>query len=460
MKYNSAVGPGGKLSLWISMVLAMVFFSSCEPETNSLGTDILPSQDTIMVYTDSIFGLETRLVRSVPRMTSNRSQADETRNFYLGSTVDTIVGQTRADIVTEFSLTSLIDFGREPQIDSIVLSIYIDSFVGDTTRPVRLLIHEFQDSLRLDTNYYSDYDVTGKYNPVPLVDEWITPASNMLYEFEIDDQDFYNRMLDAASSPDSVFYFNPSFKDRFPGLYITTETVTDSGAFALVQLGYDLAGLSFKFYHDTIVEIAGDSIPMSTYRLDFNEVFAQKVNIFHHDYSGTYVENFLDDPNAVPPIAYVQGLAGVNTLVSLPDPADIFGDGDVAINSARLVFYVVPESQSGLGKSDLPEKLMIETKLSDDTFVPFYDEVIGTEQRFYGRLLQSNESSAFFEPVYYYNFNLGRHLQSVIAGEMENTDIYIFVENPESSEKIVKFWSNQSGQEKGLRLELIYTKLN
>ena len=39
--------------------------------------------------------------------------------------------------------------------------------------------------------YYSDYDLEGKYNPVPLVEKTIIPEDErQTYEFLIEDQDF------------------------------------------------------------------------------------------------------------------------------------------------------------------------------------------------------------------------------------------------------------------------------
>jgi hypothetical protein len=102
--------------------------------------------------------------------------------------------------------------------------------------------------------------------------------------------------------------------------------------------------------------------------------------------------------------------------------------------------------------------LMLDTKLSDGSYSPLYDHVINTSDEYYGKLTQTNEQSAFVDPLYYYSFNIGRHLQSVMAGEIENSDLIIYLNEPVSSSKIIKFWSNYSGQDGGLRLELIYTK--
>ncbi len=459
MRHRRLVGAAGNTLLTlIAVAFTGGLFHACDPENNNLGVDIFPSEDTITVYTDTITDLETRLVTSRPRMTSLTANASDTRTFFLGSMVDSITGHTKAEIVTEFSLSRFGDFGEDPFIDSLKLYLYIGDVVGDTTAGMHIMVHEFLDSLDMDSVYYSDYDVTGKYDTEPLVDEVIIPQPNTLYDFEINDPDLLNRIIEATSPEDSIFAFNSRMQRLFPGLYITSESVSEGGALAKLQMANVQAGLTFKYYHDTLVEIAADTISLSTYNLSFNQLFAQKVNIFKHDYTGTAIASYLDDPDAAPDVAYAQGMAGVNVKVSLPDIAAKLGEGDIAINAARIVFYVLPDSIIGIPETDYPQQLMMETRLEDGSYIPLYDRVIGTEQVLFGMLTQSNENSAFLDPVYFYTFNVARHLQEVVSGAIEKSDFYIFVDNPSTSNKIIKFWSNHSGHPGGLRLELIYTK--
>ncbi len=120
MRHRRLVGAAGKMVL---ALMAVAFtgglFHACDPENNNLGVDIFPSEDTITVYTDTITDLETRLVSSRPRMTSLTANASETRTFFLGSMVDSITGHTKAEIVTEFSLSRFGDFGEDPFIVSL-----------------------------------------------------------------------------------------------------------------------------------------------------------------------------------------------------------------------------------------------------------------------------------------------------------------------------------------------------
>ncbi len=445
--------------VFFSITLMGLLLIGCEPDKNTLGIDILPPQDGIVVYTDTITDFETMLVRSRPRITSI-NRGEENRTFLLGSMVDTITGLSKAEIVTEFSIEQFGDFGEDPFIDSLSLWLYVSDVIGDTAQEMHLRVYEFLDSLSMDSVYYSDYDVTGKYNPEPLVDEVFTPRAGELVRFDIDNQELLNKIIDATNPIDSTFAYNSYFQRIFNGLYITTEAVEEGGSFAKLQLSNDLAGMRFRYYHDSLSVAARDTIPLSTYYIGFNEVFAQKVNSFQHDFTGTALETLIDNPDAQPPITYAQGMAGVNVKISVPDLEEYVGTGQVALNAARLIFYVVPDSMSGISAEDYPQQLMMDSQLSDGTPVQLYDQVINTDAFQYGKLAHSKENSAFLEPLYYYSFDVGRHFQSVISGDIENNDLFIFVNNPATTIKTVKFWSNYSDREGSLKLELIYSKFD
>ncbi len=458
MKYKILALGSGKFRyfLFFTIVLSM-FLVSCEPDNNRLGVDIFPPSDTILVYTDTITDFQTRLISSKPRITSETFEtASKNRLFFLGSRVDDITGNVKAEIVTALTIVSAGVFADSTRIDSLILSLYVAEVEGDTTQEMNIQIYEFLDTLFYENDYYSDFDVTGKYDPDPLVDEIIIPKRNTYYEFDITDQDYINRVIAAAH--DTVFLYRSLFEDLFRGFYITTQKVNSGGALAKIQLANGLSGLKFRYLPDTISIDTAELSDYRSYSMVFNEYYAEKVNIFHHDYTGSELESLIDNPDAEPPIAYAQGLAGVNTKITIPNLEDYIGTGLTALNAANLVFYIVPDSVSGIPKEDYPDQLMMEVKLSDGTYQDIYDHVINSNTYYFGRLNKSNEVSAFLDPLYYYNFQVGRHLQSVISGELENGDLIIYVDKPETTSKVIKFWSNYSGQPGSLRLELIYTK--
>lgn len=457
MKKKFLVGDLLKMRHTIYATLLLVLVS-CEPENAKLGIDLFPPSDTILVYTDTIYNIEAKLVRSNPIFSSvNFGSPNSDRLFLLGALNDTITGSSTADIATQFTFTSLGNFGDDPTIvDSLKLLLYVKDVVGDTSQDMRIIVHELTESLSRNEVYYSDYDISGKYDPLPLVDEVISPVENTFYEFDITNVDFRDRIWQAIR--DSAFYTVDSLQNVFYGFYITSEVDENSNLMAKIGLANPISRLGFKYVHDSVSIDTVEADDWDWYSMNFNEYFSQKVNMFQHDYSGTALEDKIDNPTAVNPVLYVQGMAGVNTQLSIPEFESYLDSGGVSINSARLVFEVLPDSMSGIAANDYPQNLMMSGVSSDTTRVVIYDYLTTGGSSNFGRLIRSNSVSAFLNPLYMYRFNLGMHLQSILTGQIENTDLVLYMNDPVVSTDIIKLWSNDSDHKGSLRLELVYTK--
>lgn len=436
----------------------LVVIVSCEPENGRLGIDLFPPSDTILVYTDTIYDIEAKLVKSNPVFTSvNFGTPNSDRIFLLGALNDTITGLSRADIATQVTYTTLGNFGADPtKLDSLKMLLYCKDVVGDTSQDMRIMIYELTESLSAYQVYYSDYDITGKYDPVPLVDEVISPAENTFYEFDIPNVDLRDRIWQAIR--DSVFESVDSVKKEFYGFYITSEVDDNSNLMAKIGLANPISRFGFTYVHDSVAIDTVEIEDYSWYHMNFNEFYTQKVNMFHHDFSGTALEQKLDNPTAVTPVLYAQGMAGVNVQLSVPGFDKYLDSTGISINSARLVFEVLPDSLSGIDVNDYPQSIMLSSIVSDTTKEVIYDYLTNSGSRNFGSLIRSNSVSAFLNPLYLYKFNLGLHLQSVLTGAIENRDLVLYMNDPASSTEIIKLWSNESEQKESLRLELVYTK--
>ncbi|MCF8225853.1 MAG: DUF4270 domain-containing protein [Bacteroidales bacterium] len=461
MKLTTAAGRSQfRILIYFLPVILGSVMVACEPDSGRLGLDIIPTADTILVYTDTITDFHTMLVRSNPRKTSlSKITATEDQVFLLGSKVDTMTGISKAEIVAQLSITNKGIFGEDPYVDSLQLWLYVDDVEGDTAAEMHIKVHELLERIYYDSVYYSDYDVTGKYDPEPLIDEVIAPKAGEIYDFHITDQDYLNRIIEAAR--DTIFSYNSLFQEEFFGFYITTEQVAEGGAIARLPLADDIAGLQFRYLHGSVLIDTAKEADFDWYSANFHEWYAQKINIFKHDFSGTALENLIDDPDARPHIGYAQGMAGVNVKITIPDFLDFFGGDTVALNAANLIFYVLPDSVSGIPEEKYPDRLMMTALLPDGSYQNIYDYVINSNSHYFGKLTQSNERSTFLDPLYFYNFHLARHYQSVLSftEELQDNDLVIFVNDPVSTSKLIKFWTNYSDQEGAMRLELIYTKI-
>lgn len=442
-----------KFRLPIYIVLVFIL-ASCEPDDNTLGLNIFPPSDTILVYTDTLYNLETQLVRSDPVLSSVDATLSSSQVHLLGALQDSITGLAQAEIVSQIAYYSEANFGTYPLLDSLMLWLYCADVEGDAEKFVRLKIHEFTGDLEYEEDYYSDYDVTDQYDPVPLVDEFVLFKADSLYEFYIDNPDYLDRIAQAIE--DTVFTGVDNVQERFKGFYITTEVTAESNTMAKIGLANTASRFGFQYVHDSVHVDSVTDDNWRLYTMNFNQYYCQKLNIFHHDYTGTALEQMIDVPDSHSSILYVQGMAGVNVEIAVPEFDRYLDSMGISINSAKLVMEVAPDSITGIFEENYPDRLMLTNRISDTEKQHVYDYV--TNSSSFGYLSKSNAVSAFLPPLYQYKFNLGLHYQSILTGDLDNTKLVLSIADPASSGKIIKLWSNDSDMDRRLRLELLYTK--
>lgn len=451
-----------KKDLW---VIATIFgmaglLASCEINNNGLGADILPPGDSVGVKLDTVFDINSYPVTG-KHILSSETHISSSTMMLLGSLEDTIVGSSRASVITQFDAAVAYVEGPNTVIDTLMLSIYINDFLGNTDQELTLSIHEFNERIYSDSVYYSDYETEGKYNPLPLAEKSIVPENGTTYEILIEDQDFLDKFL--AIQSDTNYYYNDSvFKDYFNGLYITAESVSPEGTLARIMLSSPLSLLTMKYANDSteVDSTAGRDYVWADYSI--NEFYSQKVNIFEHDYSGTALGDIIDDEAATSPYSYVQGMGGVNTRFAFANLTEWMDQNPVIINSARLVFDVVPEEESGILIDDLPDRLMMGTILEDNSYEQIYDFNILTYNSLgsnFGGYLKGQSLGLFNDTTYTYRFNMGLHFQALLDGTKSENDFILRVSDGLTNPKITKLWSNLPANERRIRLEVVYLKL-
>jgi hypothetical protein len=448
--------------LAVIIIMAGVI-SSCQMSDKELGTDILPPGDNVEVYHDTIFEINAYPIKGEPLITSEIYYATN-RVMLLGSLEDTIFGKSTASAITQFnSPASFIPAGNM-EIDSLFLALYIRDFIGDKDQDLTLSVYEFTDRLYMDSLYYSDYDAEGKYNPVPLVQQIITPEDGQTYELLIKDQDFIDKFL-AIQSDTNYFYNDSIFKDYFNGLYITAEPVSQEGTMARIELANTKTRLTMKYANDS-TEV--DSTAERDFRyahFTINEFSSQKINMFEHDFSGTRLGQIINDENAITPYSYVEGMAGVNTRFSFANLQEWMDQNPVIINSATLVFDVVPEEQSGILYDNLPNRLMIKTLLDDNSLEQIYDFNVlwsndATQQATrFGGYKKAESLGLFSDTTYTYQFRMGLHFQAMLDGTKSDNDFVLQVSDGLINPRNAVLWSNLPANEKRIRLEIVYLKL-
>ncbi|MDF1573919.1 MAG: DUF4270 family protein [Bacteroidales bacterium] len=436
---------------------------SCDISDKALGTDILPPGDNVIVFHDTIFEIDAYSLRGKPVVTSE-SRLSATRLMLLGSMEDTIIGRSTASIVTQFNTSPTYQVAENLEIDSLFLALYFYDFLGDKEQGITLSVYEFTERLLIDTTYYSDYGMEGLYNPVPLVQTTITPEDDQTYELLIEDQEFLDKFL-AIQSDTNYFYNDSVFKDYFNGFYITAEPVSSEGTMGRIQLSSALSRLTMKYANDSTDVDSTAERDFAYAHFTIDQFSAQKINLFEHEYSGTFLDEIIDDRDAASPYMYVQGMAGVNTRFSFAGLQEWMDQSPLIINSATLVFDVVPEEESGILYEDLPDRLMIGTILDDDSYEPIYDYQIlisndpnQVASRF-GGYKKAESEGLFSDTTYTYRFNMGLHFQAMVDGAKPENDFILQLHDGLANPKFSKLWSNLPANERRIRLEIVYLKL-
>jgi hypothetical protein len=451
-----------KKDLWVHALFMIMVLAgwSCQVTDQELGTDLLPPDDEVFLFHDTIFEISASPVTGQPVLT--HESGNSTRLFWVGATSDTIVGTTRTTLFTQFNTSSAYRNGPNLTIDSLVLYLYVDDYIGDTTQRMTIRVHEMTERIYRDSVYYSDYEAEGRYDPVPLAENSFTPKSHTLYAFRIEDQEyldqFYSRETDTT-----VFRNDSIFKSVFKGFYITGESESQKGTLAGIQLNHSRSRVSIKYASDSteVDTTAGQDFVWTNFSID--QFASQKVGIYEHDHSGTYLSGIIDREDADSRSCYVQGLAGVNTRLSLDNLQEWIDKGEIAINSATLIFDVVPEAVSGLPIETLPERLMVLTARDEGDFEYFYDYIslsrIDDVASRFGGYLRPRAESMFADTTYTYRFNMTLHFQALLDEDRLLNHFSLQVEYPRDHPEVAKVWSNHPANPNRLRLEVVYLKL-
>lgn len=440
-------------------------FTSCEFNDSGLGTDILPPGDNVLVYYDTIFEIDAYTMTGKPVQSSEDGRS-AARLMLLGAMEDTVMGYSGASVVTQVNTSFNYRPAGNLEIDSLFLTIKAYDFIGDTEQDMVWTLYEFNERIFLDTahTYYSDFDVEGKYNPVPLAQKTIAPEDETTYKILIDNEDFIDKFL-AIGSDTTVYKSDSIFKDYFNGFYITAEPVSATGTIARIQLSDASSRLTMKYSNDSTDVDSTAERDFAYAHFNIDQFTTQKINIYAHDYSGTYISEILDDDQAAVPYCYVQGMAGVNTRFSFSSLQEWMDQNPLIINSATLVFDVVPEEESGVLYEDMPDRLMIGTILDDDNFEPIYDYYLiwandPTQQASrFGGYKKAESTGLFSDTTYTYRFNMGLHFQSMVDGTKPDNDFILQVHDGQINPRYTTIWSNLPSNNQRIRLEIVYLKL-
>ena len=305
--------------------------------------------------------------------------------LYLGHQKDEIFGVRKFSFASQMLFMLPVDdsigFGYRPVYDSMVFRIAVDTFAGDTTKPMLYHVYELTQEMvneqTEDSTFYISYDPRAKGH--------LKADAEPIFTFEFPNQSKgiytttkYVRMQETEATPAflkrllcleldkngnatgglEAYESDSAFLHNFYGLYVEAASEEPEGEGAVYSLnpttsGIEVFGRSRNAGADAA--IMADTIDMTyffndTYAMGYGNVSAQRVE---YDFSTTKLAELDIDENMASrkevTMGYIDGCGGVVTELTLTDEflyslRDINSDKDeysrAAVNQAALRIYI------------------------------------------------------------------------------------------------------------------------
>ncbi len=395
--------------LKITAIFIVVFsFTGCENDFDPIGSEIIGGPGfEAELYDEAEISAYTATLGAVQTNNLSFSTGTTTARLHLlGVYKDAVYGVQTANVYSQIGLSSENpDFGNQPVVDSVVLSLpyfstegqpddlgetayKLDSVYGNS--PIKFSILEskyFLNSYDPETDfrdaqkYYSDMqpqienNLTGKvlyesssFKPSPEkyvyyeensegeIDT-ITAAPRM--RLQLSKEFFQKKVIDKAGS--SELSSNNSFQNYIRGFYFKTEAINAKGTMMLLNFNSTDAGITI--YYTSKEADTGD--------VDEDDDTDELVDV-QKSYRMSIGPNSLntfdqEDPAMTGDNLYLKGGEGSMAVINLfpgsyegnDEPSEdlkFLRENDWLINEANLIFHV---NQQELGGSKEPERLYL-----------------------------------------------------------------------------------------------------
>ena len=308
-----------KRSFSVIAVLVAVLFS-CTKVDNQLGEDLIPDDEKMKVFVDTLYGVNTYLMQPDSFATSGLTYG------FLGSCVDSVFGKTSAAFCSQFMMSYFTSgeemFGIAPVFDSLELRFTVNATaLGDTMKVQKFNVYELDTLLNYDSTYYADFDPSNKIKDEVICSFELTglPSSEIVVKMDSPNGlKFAQRLMDTTGgcyTGDSLFF------NRFKGFcFMPDETSPqDAAVYRIAFSGIEMV-LYTRNHTDESATAIKDTVQVY-YSFDNTYYYTGRVSSIKHDYSQTQIQNIGDTLETATPLdyGYIQSLGGVATFVRFTD---------------------------------------------------------------------------------------------------------------------------------------------
>ena len=356
-------------------------------------------------------------------------------------------------IYTQYLLPGAsVNLGTNPVLDSIVLSLRITGFFGDTLTALPIRVYELTEALSADSAYNSrstvqmdhtnlTYDPNYSVKPTPRTRVTVdTTNYDPHLRIRLTDE-FGNHFVNKFSQTTSASQFTEFFK----GLCITVENPHQTGSLLNILLTSTLSNITIYYSSNGVSK---------KYSLVTN-VSALRFNNFEHDYtlgSSHFVSQVINrdtnNPNLGKDLLYLQATGGVKTRIQFPDVKERFKNRNVVINRAELVITNISEDPDYFLP---PAALSLQAVSKKDGIVFIPDDPVFTSGDYFGGTYSADKKQ--------YRIRITRYIQQLILQDQFEDYIYLLVSGAGvRGNRLLFAGTDPFDPDLRLRLEISYTE--
>ena len=367
----------------LGLVVGLIAVSCTDP--NTIGLEIQPTSDNIIISDTSSFSWQTSQVESEDSL-----RTDEALNLVLGEINDPDFGYNSSNFLTQVLLTkNNTELGEYPIVDSVVLSYAYLGYYGELEEFTNLEINQINEDIYKDSLYYSTSFVISPASASSVEAFSLSNDSESPFLKIKLNNDFGQQILDLD---DDNLKDNETFLQHFKGMSILVSATN-----TMLYLNPDGSNSYFKiYYHNT---------ESDTLSLDFElGGDAARINLFN--------PKPLSNLTQIDEKVYIQSMAGYKSKITVNniDLIKSLLEGK-AINKVTMSFDVEAGSQSEYAAHD---KLFLVRVDQEGKNIFLTDYTIEGETHFGGRLEDDK-----------YEFNITRYFHQLLNNASYTNDLYL-----------------------------------
>lgn len=434
-----------------SLLLITFFFSSCQ-DPSTLGTELLDQDQAKVDFTDT-FSVKAATIQGDSVVTFTPTALGQLNSYLFGDFRDPVFGRSVSSIYTQLRLERTRPDFTDAVLDSVVLVLPYDTnglYGKYQDETFGIEIFRLIEPMSSSEPYFSTQTFQTKGEPigsmefVPNLDsipviEYISPTNQNTVFFSHLRIPLSSSLGEELLSLDtSITRSSVDFQEYFNGIYLRP-TLPTNGILSFDLNNQPFRGGIYLYYRD------GEDV-LREFQFEIDE-FALRTANYQHDYEGYPVEAVLNDYEAGDTALYLQGMAGLNAKIELPDPS-VLGE-NVIVNKAELIVELkMPESDEFFEPATQLSLFTLENgerrNISDISIVNS-PRSVGIERGFGGLLNEETRQ---------YKMNISTHFQEVLEGIRSKTLYISVLSKNETARRVIL-----NGAENGIKINLSFTEL-